>query len=698
MKALQQFFGKHSDVAMVLLVLGILVVLFAPIPSPVLDFLILTNFSFALLILLLTFYMERPVEFSTFPSLLLVVTLFRLSLNVAATRLILSDGDAGRVISAVGAYVVGGNYVIGLIVFLILIVVQYVVITSGAQRVSEVAARFTLDSMPGQQMSIDADLNMGFIDQAEAQARRKNIEKEAAFYGAMDGASKFVKGDAIAGIIILLIDIIGGLVIGVMQHKLPWDQALRTYTLLTIGDGIVTQVPALVIAVGTGIIVTRSASDGNLSDEVLKQITSFPKTLLLVAISLFGLLLMPGIPAWPTLTLMTLVGLVAWIAYRNAANNVGDGELDAVGSATGSDAVSIDEKTNDPLTLLPVEPIEIHVGSQWIPLVSQAGSVFMERIATFRTQHAQEYGLILPRVRFKDAVRLGTSRYEIQLDGVICGRGEAKLDRILAIHPTGKTDLIIGEVTKDPTYGLPAVWIEESQREAAAAAKFTLVDAPTVFMTHLTEVLRRESATLLTRAETDRLLARVRQTQTSLVEELIPTVLSVSDVQRVLQNLLREKVSIRHLEAILETLADAGRHSKDVNHLTEVVRQRLGQAICQSLLGDAPALQVMTLDPTIESQLMQRVHAAMVPIEEGQAARPQPFVLEPKLAEQIMGKLVQQAERMMKNNLLPVLLCSPELRRHVRALSERVMPHLRVLSMTEIPNSIELKSYAVVSL
>ncbi|GKS74677.1 flagellar biosynthesis protein FlhA [Acidovorax sp. SUPP950] len=697
MKALQRFFGRHSDIAMVLLVLGVLVVLFAPIPSPLLDFLILTNFSFAFLILLLTFYMARPVEFSTFPSLLLIATLFRLSLNVAATRLILSDGDAGRVIGAIGAYVVGGNYVIGLIVFLILIVVQYVVVTNGAQRISEVAARFTLDSMPGQQMSIDADLNMGFIDQAEAQRRRKNIEKEAAFYGAMDGASKFVKGDAIAGIIILLINIVGGLVIGVMQHKLPWDQALKTYSLLTIGDGIVTQVPALIIAVGTGIIVTRSASDGNLSQEVLRQITSFPKTLLLVGAALTGLLFFPGIPVLPTAILMAIVGAIAWVVYRSAASGEGGPPAGAGGAEVAKAEEGSARDDEDPYAALQVEPIEVHVGSQWVALVNQPGSVFMERIATFRKQHAQELGLVLPRVRFKDAVRLGADRYEIHLDGVICGRGEARADRLLAIHPAGKTDGLPGEPTRDPTYGLPALWIEQSLREAAVAAKFTLVDAPTVFMTHLTEVLRRESATLLTRAETDRLLARVRQQQSSLVEELIPTVLSVSDVQKVLQNLLREKVSIRHIEAILETLADAGRQSKDANYLTELVRLRLGHAICQGLVGEANALHVITLDPAVESQFLQSVQMAHSARSEDTGSPAAPFVLEPKMAEQLMVKLMQQAERMMKSNLLPVLLCAPELRRHVRALSERVMPHLRVLSMAEIPHTIELKSYAVVS-
>ena len=696
MSALARVLGKHSDIALVLLVLGVLVVLFAPIPSGLLDFLILCNFSFAFLVLLLTFYMARPVEFSTFPSLLLIATLFRLSLNVAATRLILSDGDAGRVIGAIGAFVVGGNYVIGLIVFLILIVVQYVVVTSGAQRVSEVAARFTLDSMPGQQMSIDADLNMGFIDQAEAQRRRKNLEKEAGFYGAMDGASKFVKGDAIAGIIILLINIIGGLVIGVMQHGMPWGQALQTYTLLTIGDGIVTQVPALVIAVGTGIIVTRSASDANLSREALRQVSSFPKTLLLVALALGGLLALPGIPALPTLVLSICFLLAAVVLYRIAnAKSVASGasiSSDAAGdvapAADGSSAASAD----DPYALLQVEPIEVHLGANWVPVINQPGSVFMERISTFRKQHAQEFGLVLPRVRFRDSTRLSADRYEIHLDGVLVGKGEARADRLLAIHPAGDIKSIPGEPTRDPTYGLPALWIEGSRRDAASQAKYTLVDAPTVFMTHLTEMLRRESATLLTRAEVDRLLSRVRQSQPGLVEELIPTVLSSSDVQKVLQNLLREKVSIRHVEAILETLADAGRTTRDASQLTEIVRQRLGHAICQGLLGEATSLQVLTLDPAIESQFLQSIHVAT------EAAGAQPFVLDPRLTEQLMKRLVQQAERMMKSNLLPVLLCAPELRRHVRSLSERVMPHLRVLSMSEVPHTIELKSFSVVQL
>ncbi|HZY20756.1 MAG TPA: flagellar biosynthesis protein FlhA [Ramlibacter sp.] len=684
MSHLRQFFGRHSDIAMVLAVLGVLMVLFVPIPKALLDFLILANFSFAFLVLLLTFYMARPVEFSTFPSLLLIATLFRLSLNVAATRLILAQGDAGRVIGAIGEYVVGGNYVVGLIVFLILIVVQYVVVTNGAQRVSEVAARFTLDSMPGQQMSIDADLNMGFIDQAEAQRRRKNLEKEAGFYGAMDGASKFVKGDAIAGIIILLINIVGGLVIGIMQHRMPWADALRTYTLLTIGDGIVTQVPALVIAVGTGIIVTRSASDGNLSQEVLRQVTSFPKTLLLVAGALAGLLLLPGIPAIPTLGLLAGVALVAWLSYRAHATRTPGPDDAALPAKSETVAEDLEQ-------LLTVEPIEVLVGTGWTTRVNDASGLFIERISAFRKQHAQDYGLVLPRIRFKSGARLAAHGYEIHIDGAVIARGEARDDRLLAIHAAGDQRSIPGEPTRDPTYGLPALWIDVGQREAATAARYTLVDASTVFMTHLTEVLRRESATLLTRGETDKLLNRVRQTQPPLVEELVPTVLSVGDVQKVLQNLLREKVSIRHMEAILETLADAGRSTKDAAQLTEAVRQRLGHAICQSLAGDASSLHVLTLDPAMESRFMQNLQTAQ---REGGTGQ---FVLEPKLVEKFLIHLMQQAEKMMKNNLLPVLLCAPELRRHVRSLSERGLPHLRVLSMAEIPHAIELKSFGTVT-
>ncbi len=679
MLALRRVFQGNSDLVMALLVVGILTVLFVPIPSGLLDFLILTNVSFALLILLLTFYIPRPVEFSTFPSLLLIATLFRLALNVAATRLILSDADAGRVIASIGAYVVGGNYVIGLIVFLILVVVQYVVVTNGAQRVSEVAARFTLDSMPGQQMSIDADLNMGFIDQEEAKRRRKLLEKETGFYGAMDGASKFVKGDAIAGIVILLINIVGGLVIGVMQMGMRWDEALRTFTLLTVGDGIVTQVPALVIAVGTGIIVTRSASDGNLSTEVLRQLTSFPKTLFIVAGALAVILFLPGIPSMPVLTLMiVLLGIGVLILRKDKK---------AAEIPEAPEAETDEEKSAH--DMLKVEPIEVMVGSHLAPMVNGDDAIFLERIAAIRKQYALESGMVLPRVRFRELTSLSANAYQLLVFGVQVGRGEIMPERTLAIHAGGEQKLIKGIETREPTYGLPAIWIEESEKEAARAARYTLVEPGTVFITHLSEVVKQHASQLLTRTETDRLLMRIRDQQPGLVEELVPTLLSTSDVQKILQNLLREKVSIRNLEVIVETLADVARNSKDLSLLTEHVRQKLGAAICQSLLGELPALHVLTLDPAIEQTLMQSIRNA----EAGSN-----LVLDPRIAEQLLSKLAGQADKMMKGNMLPVLLCSPDLRRHIRALSERVIPHMRILSMAEIPNSINLKAYASISL
>lgn len=678
MNRLQDLLRRNADIAVVLAVLGVLLVLFVPIPRALLDVLILANFSFALLLLLLTFYVARPAGFSTFPSLLLVATLFRLSLNVAATRLILADGDAGRVIGAVGSYVVGGNAVVGLVVFAILVVVQFVVVTNGAQRVSEVAARFTLDSMPGQQMSIDADLNMGFIDQAEAQNRRRNLEKEAAFYGAMDGASKFVKGDAIAGILCLLINILGGLVIGVLQRHLPWSQALQTYTLLTIGDGIVTQVPALVIAVGTGIIVTRSAADGNLGVQALRQITSFPKTMFLVGAALTALAGLPGLPALPALVLAAGAWAAAWGVHR--ARPV---EAPAV-PPSGNES-------DDHLGLPPVDAVQVLVGAHWTVALAEHGGLFEDRIAALRRDYAEELGLVLPPIRFRAGQRLAPDAYEIHVDGALAARGEARAAQLLAIHPAGDVRSIAGEVTRDPTYGLPALWIAPELREQAAAAHYTLVDGATVFMTHLSEVLRREAASLLTRAQTDQLLARVRQAHPAMVEELVPVVLSVGDVQKVLQNLLREKVSVRHTEAILETLADVGRATKDIGVLTEAVRQRLRHAICQSLAGASGALHVLTLDPAIESRLLHNLQASQ---GNGSAG---PFLLEPKLLEPFLLHLMQQAEKMMKNNLLPVLLCAPELRRHLRSVSERALPHLRVLSLAEIPHVIELKSCGTVT-
>jgi flagellar biosynthesis protein FlhA len=679
--ALRKILGENADLALIALVIGVLTILFVPVPTRVLDLLLITNLSFGLLVLLITFYTLRPVEFSTFPSLLLIATLFRLSLNIAATRLILSQADAGKVIAAVGSYVVAGNYVTGLIVFLILVVVQYVVVTNGAQRVAEVAARFTLDSMPGHQMSIDADLNMGFIDQRQAQERRKLLEREANFYGAMDGASKFVKGDAIAGIIILLINIIGGLAIGVFQLGMPWRDAVATYTLLTIGDGIVTQIPALIISVGTGIIITRSASDAQLSSEIASQFINYPKTLFLVLGALGLLLFLPGIPAWPIFIVAPVVAGLGWVALRKKAAPPDEGgAAEKSGKKPGDD---------DLYGTLAVEPLEVKIGQNLIALVGGEGAAIMDRIVAFRRQYAHEAGVVAPKVRIRDDKRLRANAYEVCVFGVTVGGGDLLPDRTLAIHAGGERARIQGVETRDPTYGLPAIWISDSERQTARSAGYTLVDPTTVLVTHLGELIRRNVATLLTRAETERLIDRLRSHQGGLLDELMPNIMTLGEVQKVLQNLLREKVSVRNLEAILEVLADAGRANKNPDHLTELVRQRLGLAICQALADPAGSLYVLTLDPAIEHSISATLRTA-----EDKAT----LVLEPRFAEQVLSRIGAQVERMIKGNVMPVLLCSPELRRHLRRLTERVLPHLAVVSMTEVPNNVSLKSFGVVTI
>jgi len=679
-ESIRKALGKQADLVLVVGIVSILLLLFVPVPPWLLDFLLITNFSFALLILLLTFYMGKPLEFSTFPSLLLIATLFRLGLNISATRLILGSADAGRVIGAVGEFVVGGNYVIGLIVFLVLIVVQYVVVTNGAQRVAEVAARFTLDSMPGKQMAVDADLNMGLIDQDQARARRKQIEQEANFYGAMDGASRFVKGDAIAGIIIIFINIIGGLAIGISQMGMGWSQALQTFTLLTIGDGIVTQVPALIIATATGIIVTRAATDAQLSQEISNQVTAYPKTILLVSAGLFTLMFMPGIPMIPVLFLLVVGGLMYTFAARASVRRRAEQNATKDKKAEG--------EAEDLYEMLVVEPIEVSVGQNLIALAAADNGPFMDRIVAFRKQYALDAGFVFPKVRIKDNKRLGPNHYAVAIYGTKVAEGEVIADRFLAISTNSERRGLDGIATKDPTYGLPAVWIVEEQRRRAREADYTVVDPATVMLTHLTEVIKHHSPNLLTRAETERIVTKARERHASLIEELIPKMLSLGEVQKVLQNLLREKVSIRNVEAILEVLSDFGGKNKDPEHLTEQVRERVGASICQSLATPEGELYVLTFDPAIE----QAITGSMRSLDERST-----LVLEPKFAEQLLRKLAGEVERMMSNNLMPVLLCSPMLRRHVRRFTERVMPQVSVLSLSEIPNGVNLKSFGMIT-
>ena len=675
----RRFFGEQTELVLVAILGGILLVLFAPIPPGLLDFLLIANFSFALLILLLTFYMGRPLEFSTFPSLLLVATLFRLSLNIAATRLILSEASAGHVIAAVGNQVVGGNYVIGLIVFIVLIIVQFVVVTNGAQRVAEVAARFTLDSMPGKQMSIDADLNMGLIDQNEARERRKQIEKEANFYGAMDGASRFVKGDAIAGILIVLVNIIGGLTVGVAQHDMSWGEALSTYTLLTVGDGIVTQVPALVVATATGIIVTRAASDARLGAEVSRQVMAYPRVIAIVVVVLCALAFVPGLPLIPVLSIAAAMAALFWFARSAGGEKPADAKAEADKAAAG--------EGDDLYKALKVDPVEITIGSDLITLVGEEGKLLADKLGAIRKQYALDMGVVLPPVRVRDEKRLGPTRYEIRIFGSKVAEGEVHPDRLLAINPGGSRPQLDGVTAMDPAYGLPAVWIGEPTRAAARSAGYTVVDAAMVFLTHVAEILRQNAANFITRAEAERLIARVRESQPALVDELVPKTLSFADLQRVLQNLVRERVPIRNIEAILEVLADFGGRVKDADLLTEHVRERLGSVICQQITEGRGEMQVLTFDSGVE----QTITTAIRTVEEKSA-----LVLEPRLAEQVLRKLSEETEKMARASVRPVLLCAPSLRRHVRRFTERLVPQLSVLSLNEVPGHVSLRGFGVV--
>ncbi|HVJ38118.1 MAG TPA: flagellar biosynthesis protein FlhA [Stenotrophomonas sp.] len=670
---------ERRDLALVALVLGILMVLFVPVPPVVLDFLLIINISMAMLILMVTFFTETPLNFSTFPTLLLIATMFRLSLNVSATRLILDGAEAGRVIGAIGEFVIRGNYVVGIVVFLILVVVQYVVVTNGAQRVAEVAARFTLDSMPGKQMSIDADMNMGLIDEHEARRRRKQVEKEANFYGAMDGATKFVKGDAIAGIVIVLINIVGGLAIGIVQMGMPWTEAVRRFTLLTVGDGIVTQIPSLVIAVATGIIITRAAADARLGAEIPRQMLSDPRALAMVAAALVFLLVLPAFPKLPVL--VVLIALTLLIRHSLRLRPPAQTEAEAIESRPAAGA------TDELQQAMRVEPIEIQLGSALHPFLVGAGGDLPERITNLRTQLATELGFVLPRVQTTLRRELEPDQYELRIEGNRVAQGSLQLGRILAINPGNARLKLEGPETRDPAYGLPAQWVVEEVRQLARNGGYTLVEADTVLITHLNEVAKRHAPELLNRAETERLLAGVAERNPGLVSDLVPSILSYSDIQKVLQLLLREQVSVRNIEAIVEVLVDAGRQEKRPDELAERVRERLGPTICQRFLDAQGELHVMTLEPGMERSLVANARAT-----EGRAA----LFTDMGQLDGFVRQLARQAESMMARSLMPVLLCPAPLRRPLRALLQRSLPHVAVLGLPEIPATVSVRAFAAV--
>jgi flagellar biosynthesis protein FlhA len=663
------FLKNNKDLALVGCVLLILVILFAPLPSAVLDLSIIINLGLAITILLLTFYVAKPVDFSTFPSLLLVATLFRLSLNVAATRLILTGGYAGEVINAIGSFAVQGNFVVGLVVFLILVVVQFVVVTSGAQRVSEVAARFTLDSMPGQQMSIDADLNMGLIDQKEAVRRRSELEKEASFYGAMDGASKFVKGDAVAGIIIVLINIIAGWTIGVLEMGMAWHEALERFTLLTIGDGIATQLPALVISVATGIIVTRSSADRELGTEVLRQLSSVPRIPLIVAGALGVLLLLPGMPKWP-LALIIGAALFGWMRFRK----------------NGATEAAATEQNEQPQERTAPAAIEVRLGPALAAAYGESQAELLERIASLRRHYEQLYGFAIPSVRITDTDSLGDLDYEIRLMGSRFASAQLHPTRTLAIGQRKLDPILVGIDATDPSFGLPAIWIDPHSEATAREAGFKLIDPVTVLVTHLGEVIQSEMPMFVSRALVSRMLDEVRARQPGLVEDLVPNTLAVSDVQRVLQNLVAEGVSIENVDQIVEHLVDLARFQKDTAELTELVRQRMSYAIFHQLRGSHDDLAVLSIDPRIENEIASKVAQGAT---DG-------LIVEARTAEPLMRNLIKLTDAMHQQGRAPVLLCGNGLRRHLKRFTRRSIPKLSVLSIAELPDRANLTSFDVV--
>jgi len=679
-RGLPEVILRHSDLLVsvgAVMVVGMMIV---PLPHWMLDALLVVNIACTLTVLLVTAYTTDALHFSVFPSLLLVMTLFRLALNISATRLILLHGDAGSVINAFGGIVVGGNYVVGIVVFLILVVIQFVVITNGAGRIAEVAARFTLDAMPGKQMAIDADLNAGLIDETEARERRQAVAKEADFYGAMDGASKFVRGDAIAAVIMIIVNILGGFVIGMTQRGMDLLGALQTYTLLTVGEGLVTQIPALLMSTATGIIITRSSSDAPLGHDLASQSLGNPRVLVTVATMLAVIALVPGLPKLPFLATAALVGTLALMSVRNTAE-----------PAPAAPAAALPASSPEQMAeLLGVDPLELEIGYGLIPLADPAqGGTLLERITTLRRHIAAELGFIVPPLRVRDNMELRPHGYAIKLAGVEVARGEIIPRQVLAMNPGDASAPLRGIETTEPAFGLPAVWVPETQKIEAEMAGYSVVDAPTVLITHLGELIRRHADEILGRQDVQALLDHLRASAPAVVEELVPKLLSISELHRVLQGLLRERVSVRDLGRILALLADYAPASRDIDQLTEYVRRGLGRSVTAGHLGAEGTLEVFTLDPGLEELLVSSVRPTT------QGPRPVP---EPELGRKLLGEIGDAAEQMSKAGYAPVLLCSPQARRVVRQFVERALPELAVLSHAEVAPGTPVRSHQVVSL
>lgn len=676
---------KNADILVAFGVLGIVLMMIIPLPSAVLDVLLAFNITLSAVIIMITMFTTNVLQLSVFPTLLLVTTLFRLGLNISSTRLILSEGSAGKIIEAFGEFVIGGNYIVGIIIFLIIIIIQFVVITNGAGRVSEVSARFTLDAMPGKQMSVDADLNAGLIDEATAKKRREDLQSEADFYGAMDGASKFVKGDAIAGIIITIINIIAGMIIGVMGG-MDFLQAGATYTKLTIGDGLVSQIPALLISTASGILVTRSGSSDNFGKTFSKQLTAFPVALGIVSAVMFFLALIPGMPMFPFLLAAVAGGFATYMLIKEEQKSQ-EQEIARV----EEEYTEMERKEpENVMSLISVEPMEVEIGYGLIPLADEStGGDLLQRIASVRRQCAIEMGIVVQPIRIRDNLQLKTNEYVIKIRGTVIASSELMANMLLCMDPSGENSQIAGIRTMEPTFNLPAVWINKDQREEAEIKGLTVVDPTTVMVTHLTETIKAHSYELLGRQEVQLIVENTKEKYSAVVDELIPDLITIGELQKVLQNLLREKVPIKDMVTIMESLADNSRLTKDLELLTEYVRFSLARTICNQIIDEDRCLTVVTLSAQIEEIISANTQKSI------QGSFP---AVDPDTTTKMFNCIRDALDRVYFYNNQPVILVSPNIRPVFRKLIEMVFPHVMVISLNEIPNDVEIRTEGVVSL
>lgn len=679
---------KFTDVLVAVFILIVILLIIIPLSPGVLDIFLIINITLSLLIMLITLYTKRTLDFATYPTMLLIVTLLRLALNISSTRLILGNGgQAGNVIKTFGNFVVGGNLVVGFVIFLIIVIVQFIIITKGAERVAEVAARFTLDAMPGKQMAIDADLSSGIIDESQARERRQEIQQEADFYGAMDGASKFVKGDAIVGIIITIINIVGGIIVGLLGvggKVLEFDKVIEVYTLATIGDGLCSQIPALLVSTGTGIIVTRSATKNSFGQDLYTQLFGQPLVLFVLGGMVALIALIPGLPKGPLFLLAVILPIVGYYKLRRQR------EQEAAAVKTEAESTAAEKRKPESVTsLLQVDLIEMEFGYGLISLVdaSQGGDL-LERVVMIRRQCALDLGIIVPIVRLRDNIQLGTKQYAIKIRGLEVARGEVMLDHYLALKPEDIDDTIPGIETIEPAFGLPALWITEADRERAELKGYNTIDVPSVISTHLMEVIKRHADELLGRQQVQTIIDNLKRQQPALVEEVVPKLFSIGEVQKVLANLLREGISIRDIGTILEILGDYGTITRDPDMLTEYVRQRLRRAITRSFIPDGTA-RVITLSPDVEKTISESIRQTEHGVH---------VALEPQQIQNLLFNLKQAVDSSVGLGISPIVITSPGIRKHIKSISEQVSPELTVLSYNELEQNVEIYSDWVVNL